>query len=40
MLLCTARGGCCLDPAIAAEQVKIVSRVRAQERGKRHGLRT
>jgi len=38
MLLWTARGGSCLDPAIAAEPGKVVSRVRVQERGKRHGL--
>ncbi|MEI5521895.1 response regulator transcription factor [Streptomyces brasiliscabiei] len=39
MLKCTACGGSCLDPAIAAEQVKVARRVRAQERGKQHGLR-
>lgn len=36
MLLWTARGGSCLDPVIAAEPGKVVSRVGAQE----HGFRT
>ncbi|MHC5904544.1 helix-turn-helix transcriptional regulator [Streptomyces sp. S6] len=39
MLLWTARGGSCLDPAITAEPGKVVSWVRAQEGGKRHGFR-
>jgi len=38
MLLWTARGGSCLDPAIAAELGTVVSRGRAQERGERPGL--